>query len=317
MGMLPHHEWSEEDGKVIEVNKDKKGKTYDCKQHGQANYELIQIKQNDFWTATKSDRLVLYKGRLQIERGGSRWKLSETIKGGMRTQRYGRSFNVVVAVDTGSLIIGVNDKRDGFREFPKAMPIDQQRQLIDDCIKNGVFQGFLMFSGKMSYNQKCPECKVLTYKFAACNHMTCIKCKHEWCWLCRGKYKGHWKVNRNPFTKCSFELSTMCGFPDNILFPKGSCTVPPWWRPGLGSCSKSKGKHRSKDDCDTAKCSGWRAGAKDNKEFWEKATPKFKAHYERVVKWLKDHPNCSPDEHPIGRIAPQRCMRRLPMRRPL
>ena len=26
---------------------------------------------------------------------------------------------------------------------------------------------------------------------AGCNHMTCRKCKHEFCWLCGGNYVGH------------------------------------------------------------------------------------------------------------------------------
>ena len=40
--------------------------------------------------------------------------------------------------------------------------------------------------------QKCPSCGFGTQKIDGCNHMTCVKCRHNWCWLCRGKYSsGH------------------------------------------------------------------------------------------------------------------------------
>ena len=42
----------------------------------------------------------------------------------------------------------------------------------------------------------CPQCKIQTLKFEGCNHITCQKCRHEWCWVCHGPYKvpgGHYK----------------------------------------------------------------------------------------------------------------------------
>jgi hypothetical protein len=35
---------------------------------------------------------------------------------------------------------------------------------------------------------KCPNCGFGTEKIDGCNHMTCAKCRYDWCWLCRGKY---------------------------------------------------------------------------------------------------------------------------------
>ena len=32
----------------------------------------------------------------------------------------------------------------------------------------------------------CPKCKIKTWKYTGCNHMTCQKCRHEWCWICFG-----------------------------------------------------------------------------------------------------------------------------------
>ena len=39
--------------------------------------------------------------------------------------------------------------------------------------------------------KQCPNCKIWTEKTEGCNHMTCVECKYQWCWLCLGKYSSH------------------------------------------------------------------------------------------------------------------------------
>lgn len=44
--------------------------------------------------------------------------------------------------------------------------------------------------------QACPGCHVRIEKNQGCSHMTCRECRHEFCWICRGKWKSHHKCNR-------------------------------------------------------------------------------------------------------------------------
>ena len=43
--------------------------------------------------------------------------------------------------------------------------------------------------------KRCPNCKIWTEKNEGCNHMTCVECKFQWCWLCQKKYSsGHYNT---------------------------------------------------------------------------------------------------------------------------
>jgi hypothetical protein len=41
--------------------------------------------------------------------------------------------------------------------------------------------------------KQCPGCGMGAYidDKSACNHMRCVKCRHEWCWMCLKPWKGH------------------------------------------------------------------------------------------------------------------------------
>ena len=36
--------------------------------------------------------------------------------------------------------------------------------------------------------KRCPYCRMWTEKNEGCNHMTCVECKFQWCWLCKKPY---------------------------------------------------------------------------------------------------------------------------------
>lgn len=41
----------------------------------------------------------------------------------------------------------------------------------------------------------CPNCRRKVEKNLGCDHMTCVKCRYEWCWLCGERYSsGHYEV---------------------------------------------------------------------------------------------------------------------------
>merc|ERR1711964_160795 len=53
----------------------------------------------------------------------------------------------------------------------------------------------------MARTKQCPKCKAHIEKDKGCNHMTCKKCKHQFCWLCKGDWKDH-GVGTGGFYKC-------------------------------------------------------------------------------------------------------------------
>lgn len=37
-------------------------------------------------------------------------------------------------------------------------------------------------------SKNCPYCHVPIEKSSGCNHMTCTRCRHEWCWVCQQRW---------------------------------------------------------------------------------------------------------------------------------
>ncbi|KAH8893699.1 hypothetical protein GQ53DRAFT_644445 [Thozetella sp. PMI_491] len=48
-------------------------------------------------------------------------------------------------------------------------------------------------------SKTCPGCKVATHKFDGCNHITCTRCRHEWCYICFAPYRR----NQHGFLFCA------------------------------------------------------------------------------------------------------------------
>lgn len=42
-----------------------------------------------------------------------------------------------------------------------------------------------------SNTKECPKCLSAIEKNGGCNHMTCRKCRHEFCWVCMGLWSDH------------------------------------------------------------------------------------------------------------------------------
>lgn len=58
----------------------------------------------------------------------------------------------------------------------------------------------------------CPKCKSKIEKNGGCNHMTCIRCKFEFCWICGCKYEG----------SSHFAWYNLCGCPGMGFAPAGN-----------------------------------------------------------------------------------------------
>lgn len=53
--------------------------------------------------------------------------------------------------------------------------------------KNEIFSGLF----EELFTNMCPKCEVHIQKNGGCMHMTCSKCKFEFCWICKQTWKAH------------------------------------------------------------------------------------------------------------------------------
>lgn len=54
----------------------------------------------------------------------------------------------------------------------------------------------------LANTKSCPMCSTRIEKNQGCNHMTCQKCRHEFCWICMGKWEDH-GANTGGYYKCN------------------------------------------------------------------------------------------------------------------
>ncbi|GAX23832.1 ariadne-1 [Fistulifera solaris] len=54
----------------------------------------------------------------------------------------------------------------------------------------------------LANTKECPSCVTRIEKNNGCNHMTCQKCRHEFCWICMGDWREH-DANTGGYYKCN------------------------------------------------------------------------------------------------------------------
>jgi ariadne-1 len=54
----------------------------------------------------------------------------------------------------------------------------------------------------LANTKSCPKCHCRIEKNQGCNHMSCQKCKHEFCWICLGGWQDH-GANTGGYYKCN------------------------------------------------------------------------------------------------------------------
>lgn len=69
---------------------------------------------------------------------------------------------------------------------------DDSETVSHTAIELGVDLILVQKANWISANTKeCPNCASTIEKNGGCNHMSCRKCRHEWCWICAGPWSQH------------------------------------------------------------------------------------------------------------------------------
>ena len=58
--------------------------------------------------------------------------------------------------------------------------------------------------------KKCPQCRTPTEKNEGCNHMSCRRCRHEYCWICMKPWREH-STETGGYYKCNRFEATSSG----------------------------------------------------------------------------------------------------------
>lgn len=65
-------------------------------------------------------------------------------------------------------------------------PCDLVKKWLQKCADDSETANWISANTK-----ECPKCNSTIEKNGGCNHMTCRKCKHEFCWMCMGLWSEH------------------------------------------------------------------------------------------------------------------------------
>lgn len=65
-------------------------------------------------------------------------------------------------------------------------PCDLVKKWLKKCADDSETANWISANTK-----ECPKCNSTIEKNGGCNHMTCRKCKHEFCWMCMGLWSEH------------------------------------------------------------------------------------------------------------------------------
>lgn len=65
-------------------------------------------------------------------------------------------------------------------------PCDLVKKWLKKCADDSETANWIAANTK-----ECPKCNSTIEKNGGCNHMTCRKCKHEFCWMCMGLWSEH------------------------------------------------------------------------------------------------------------------------------